>query len=44
MHEPASLRIVIPKPVVVKPRLMIEVLPLEPQILLDLVERNGILA
>ena len=38
MHEPPGLRIVVSEPVVVKPRLVVEVLPLEPEILLNVVE------
>ena len=36
-NKPPNLRIVIPKSIVVQPRLVVEILPLKPQVLLDLV-------
>ncbi len=39
-YKPPHPRIVIPKRVVVQPRLIVKILPLKPQILLDIIDRQ----
>jgi hypothetical protein len=39
-NKPPHLRIVIPKRIVVQPRLVIEILPLKPRVLLNVIDRQ----